>query len=144
MIRKMEEADLEQVICLEKSSFSEPWSYSLLASGIYSIYDRYYVFEQDGVIAGYANLRLLAGEAEIQRIAVRPDRRGLGIGRELMDAMVTYATAGKAGVIRLEVRESNTAARRLYESYGFGIEAVRKAYYHNPCEDALIMSRQLL
>ncbi len=144
MIRRLEMNDLEQTARLEQECFSEPWSYSLLASGIHSRYDVYYVFEQEERILGYANLRILAGEAEIQRIAVHPDYRGLGIGRKLMDTMVTYATESRAGVIRLEVRESNTAARSLYESYGFVTEAVRKAYYHNPAEDALMMIRALL
>lgn len=144
MIRPMEMADLEHVAGLERECFSEPWSYSLLASGIHSSFDRYYVFVQDDMILGYANLRILAGEAEIQRIAVRSNYRGLGIARRLMDTMVTYATVNRAGVIRLEVRAGNTAARKLYESYGFVTEAVRRGYYHNPDEDALMMTRSLL
>ncbi len=59
-----------------------------------------------------------------------------------MAAMVNYAMAERAYAIRLEVRESNLAAQRLYESFGFTAEAVRKGYYHNPSEDAIIMWRQ--
>lgn len=143
MIRRMAVADIQAVAALEVRCFSEPWSGSLLAAGIHSPYDEYYVFEQAGVIIGYANLRLLAGEAEIQRIAVCPAYQRLGVGRKLMDVMVTCAMRSGASVIRLEVRISNTAARRLYESYDFVTEAVRKAYFHNPTEDALMMSRPL-
>lgn len=143
MIRKMAAADIEAIARLERSCFSEPWSYSLLASGIHSPYDVYYVFEQAEIIIGYANLRILAGEAEIQRIAVSPAYQRLGAGRKLMDVMVTCAMKKGASVIRLEVRESNIAARRLYESYDFVTEAVRKAYYQNPTEDALMMYRTL-
>lgn len=143
MIRRMETADLEQVAGLEKSCFSEPWSYRLLASGIHSSYDVYYVLEQEGAVIGYANLRILAGEAEIQRIAVDPACRRLGAGSKLMDVMVTCAMESKASILRLEVRESNQAARSLYESYGFAAEAVRKDYYRNPTEDAVMMCRPL-
>jgi len=143
MIRRMAVGDLREVAGLEESCFSEPWSYHLLASGIHSPYDVYYVFEQAGAIIGYANLRLLAGEAEIQRIAVRPAYQRFGAGRKLMDVMVTCAMKSGAAVIRLEVRKSNTAARRLYESYDFVTEAIRKEYYHNPTEDALMMCRPL-
>ncbi len=142
MIRQMSSCDLEQVAKAEQMCFAESWSYSLLEAGIHSPYDRYFVWEQEMKIWGYCCLRLLAGEGEIQRIAVLPEYRRLGIGRKLMAAMVNYAMAERAYAIRLEVRESNLAAQRLYESFGFTAEAVRKGYYHNPSEDAIIMWRQ--
>lgn len=138
-VRRMEAGDLEQVARLEQLCFSEPWSYGLLESGIYSPYDVYFVFEQDGQILAYCDLRILAGEGEIQRIAVLPGRRRLGLGRKMMDAMVESARAGGVSAISLEVRIGNLAARNLYEAYGFVAEAVRKGYYRNPQEDALIM-----
>lgn len=139
MIRRMTAADLEQIAELEKICFSEPWSYGILESGIYSPYDVYFVLEQEERILGYCNLRVLAGEGEVQRIAVLPAWRGLGLGRELMEAMVDFARVQKASAITLEVRAGNAAARKLYESYGFKAEAVRKGYYRNPEEDAIIM-----
>ncbi|MGN0159483.1 MAG: ribosomal protein S18-alanine N-acetyltransferase [Brotaphodocola sp.] len=139
MIRLMKSTDLEQVAELEKCCFAENWSYKILEAGLYSSYDVYYVFEQDEKILGYCNLRLLAGEGEVQRIAVLPQYRRLGLGRKMMDAMVGFARENRAESVSLEVRESNAAARRLYESYGFTAEAVRKGYYHNPTEDAIIM-----
>lgn len=142
MIRLMEPCHLEQTAWLEKVCFSENWSYQLLEAGIHSSYDIYYVWEQEGRILGYCCLRLLAGEGEIQRIAVLPEYRRLGIGRKMMEAMVNYATKNKVYAISLEVRESNFAARKLYESFGFAAEAVRTGYYHNPLEDALIMWRR--
>ncbi len=139
MIRRMEERDIQEIAHLEQICFSESWSAHILESGIHSPYDVYYVYEQDGRLFGYCNLRVLAGEGEIQRIAVHPDSRRLGVGRILMDAMLAYAIREKAYAVSLEVRESNLPARSLYESYGFAKEAVRKAYYHNPTEDAVIM-----
>lgn len=139
MIRKMAAADLEQVAELEELCFTENWSYGLLEAGIHSPYDVYYVFEQENRILGYCNLRILAGEGEVQRIAVLPTCRRLGIARKMMEAMVESAMKQQTTAISLEVRESNLPARNLYESYGFTAEAVRKGYYHNPVEDALIM-----
>lgn len=139
MIRRMEERDIPAAAELERICFSESWSAKILESGLHSPYDVYYVFEQDDRILGYCNLRVLAGEGEVQRIAVHPDSRRLGVGRKMMDTMVEYAIRERAYAISLEVREGNLAARNLYESYGFVGEAVRKAYYHNPTEDALIM-----
>lgn len=139
MIRVMQQADLLQVAELEKCCFSDPWSYNILESGIHSSYDVYYVWEQDGMILGYCTLRILAGEGEIQRIAVLPSYRRLGLGRKMMEAMITLSRENQVEAVSLEVRSGNTAARRLYESYGFAEEAVRKGYYHNPTEDAVIM-----
>lgn len=139
MIRRMVSADLEAVAEMEKICFTESWSWKLLEAGLYSEYDEYYVFEQEGRILGYCNLRILAGEGEIQRIAVLPDCRRLGVGRKMMEAMERSARAKQVYAVTLEVRESNLAARNLYESFGFVAEAVRKGYYHNPAEDALIM-----
>ncbi len=142
MIRRMREEDLACVADLEKMCFAECWSYKLLEAGIHSPYDVYFVAEQEGRIIGYCCLRLLAGEGEIQRIAVLPNKRRLGAGRKMMEAMVSYAMGRYACAISLEVRESNLAARRLYESFGFAPEAVRKGYYRNPLEDAVIMWRR--
>ena len=102
MIRRMEERDLAAVAELEKLCFSEHSSYHILESGIHSPYDVYYVFEQEGKILGYCNLRVLAGEGEVQRIAVHPDSRRLGLGRKMMDAMVEYAIRERAYAISLE------------------------------------------
>lgn len=141
-IRRMEEKDLPLIADLETVCFTESWSYGILEAGIHSPYDIYFVLEQDGRILGYANLRILAGEGEIQRIAVLPEFRRLGVGRKLMDAMVEHARANQVCAITLEVRAGNEPARNLYESYGFVSEAVRKGYYRNPAEDAIIMWRR--
>lgn len=139
MIRRMTAADLEAVAELEKLCFTESWSWNLLEAGLSSEFDEYYVFEQQGRILGYCNLRILAGEGEIQRIAVLPTYRRLGVGRKLMEVMEASAREKRVTAVTLEVRESNAAARRMYESFGFAAEAVRKGYYRSPAEDAVIM-----
>lgn len=138
-VRPMEERDVEQVARLDRVCFSEPWSETLIRSGIGSKLDTYFVCEDQSGILGYCVLRLLGDEGEIQRIAVCPQHRRLGIARKLMDSMVALARRRSIRAVALEVRESNEGARRLYDSYGFKQEAVRRGYYHNPSEDAIIM-----
>ncbi len=139
MVRRMESRDLKQVAEIEKSCFSENWSGALLEQTLHSPYDICWVYEQEETIMGYCSLRLLAGEGEVQRIAVLPAYRRMGLGRKMMDAMVDFAIKNQACAVSLEVREGNTGARKLYESYGFRAEAVRRGYYHDPAEDAVIM-----
>lgn len=138
-IRLMEPEDLSSVTELEQKSFTVPWSEALLSECLKSPYDKVWILENDGKIEGYCNFRVIAGEGEVMRIAVRPSVRGRGYGRKLMETMAEYASANQVEEVSLEVRASNLPAISLYKSYGFKIEAVRKRYYTDPAEDALIM-----
>lgn len=131
--------DLERAALLEVGCFTEPWSLNMLAAGLDCSLDSYLVYEEEGVLRGYCVMRVLGDEGEIQRIAVEPAFRRQGIARKLMDAMVDLARGRGVREMALEVRESNIGARKLYESYGFMQEAVRRGYYHNPAESAIIM-----
>ena len=115
-VRRMEAGDLLRAAALEQSSFSQPWSEKLLAEGLNSPLDTYFVCTCENEIAGYCVLRVLADEGELQRIAVFSEYRRQGVGRKLMEAMLAAA------------RED-----------GFCQEAVRKKYYQEPEEDAVIM-----
>ncbi len=141
-IRRMETADLPQAARLEQECFSVPWSMNLLSEGLKGPWDVFFVAEQGGCVCGYAMLRLLAGEGEIQRIAVEPGRQGQGIGKKLVERMVSFSRENGVKAVTLEVRESNQAALCLYESYGFKREGLRRGYYQNPAEDAVIMWRR--
>lgn len=141
-IRLMELKDLQDVAELEQKSFTVPWSGKLLEDCLESPLDKVWVLEEDGKIRGYCNLRVIAGEGELMRIAVLPASRGRGYGRELMEILAEYARTNQVEEISLEVRASNSAAINLYKSYGFKTEAVRKRYYTDPDEDALIMWRR--
>ena len=154
LVRPMTERDLPETASLERLSISVPWSETLLSECLDSRLDLVWVLEEERgselqkgegrkKIAGYCNLRIIAGEAELMRIAVHPDLRGRGYARILMDTLVRSAREQGASVITLEVRNSNQAARNLYKSYGFVEEAVRKSYYTEPVEDAVIMGLRL-
>ena len=138
-VRPMEVRDRIQVEELERSCFSQPWSDKLLMETLESRFDTCFVYAEGERVLGYGVVRVIADEGEIQRIAVFPEYRRRGIAGKLMDAMVDHARAMGASCLSLEVRESNTGARNLYETYGFSQEAVRGGYYSNPTEDALIM-----
>ena len=142
MIRWMLKDDLDAVAELEQLSFSIPWSYENLEQGLSNGLDQYLVWEENGMAAGYINFRILAGEGEIERVAVHPLLRGRGFGRKLMEAMVEYASGQGVRDITLDVRGNNQTARNLYESCGFVKEAIRKDYYREPTEDAIIMWRR--
>lgn len=124
---------------LELMCFPDAWSETLLLQGLGSRLDMFWVLEEDGRICGYANLRIVAGEGEVERIAVHPDCRGRGFGRELMEEMVSFARKQGVKEMTLEVRAGNETAISLYTSSGFVKEAVRRGYYREPLEDAVIM-----
>ncbi len=159
-VRPMTVADLQNVWQLERECFSDAWSMKLLADALANDYDHFWVAECGEAggaerpedtgsrgaasyrFCGYANLRILAGEGEIERIAVDPALRRRGAGRKLMEAMAEFAGKEGVGDMTLEVRAGNTAALKLYESCGFAEEGRRKDYYRNPTEDALILWRR--
>src|SRR5580704_2548806 len=92
----------------------------------------------EGEVAGFVVARSLGFEWEIENVVVAGERRRSGIGSALMQALLqNLRSAGVPGVL-LEVRESNTAARRLYEKLGFALEGRRRGYYQDPVEDALL------
>lgn len=145
IIRRMEKGDLLFMAELERESFTVPWPEDLLAACLNSRFDKVWVLvvieKESGrqVIAGYCNFRVIAGEGELMRIAVKPSYRGRGFSRKLMEILVSDARINAVTGVTLEVRISNIPAVNLYKAWGFVIEAVRKNYYTHPTEDALIM-----
>lgn len=144
-LRRIGERDIPALEELEQECFSDPWSGRLLRGLLGSDLDETWVLEAEGGrIAGYANFRFIAGEGELMRIAVGPEFRGRGYSRKLMECLVKSAEEQGVLDLTLEVRSGNQTALNLYKSYGFKEEAVRKGYYRNPTEDAVIMWRRNL
>ena len=104
------------------------------------------VGEEEGcsALAGFLVARYLPPEWELENIVVAPAVRRMGIGRHLMDALLVQARQTNSTSVFLEVRESNTAARRLYENLGFMETGRRKVYYINPHEDAVLYRKTLV
>lgn len=139
--RVRDERDLPDVLALQTSSFSNPWTADALRWELeHSPVSRLYVLkDENGQSLAFCACWQLVDELHINSVAVAPERRREGLGSELMRAVL--ANAGKEGATRatLEVRRSNEAARALYERLGFEVEAIRPDYYTNPREDALIL-----
>ena len=139
IIRRMTDADVDGVAAVEAATFPTPWSRDAFASEMKNVAARYLVAEQDGRVIGYAGAWVILDESHITNIAVLSDFRGQGIGRRLTQGLMQYLSNLGAVYATLEVRKSNEVAQNLYKSLGFIKLGVRKRYYEDNGEDALIM-----
>jgi [ribosomal protein S18]-alanine N-acetyltransferase len=137
---RMRPADLDEVLAIERASFSMPWSRGAF---LYEIEQnrvaRCYVMREAERIAGYICVWEVADELHITNIAVHPDVRRRGIGRGLLGSVLEDARRRSTRLVVLEVRPSNVEARALYESLGFQVVGRRRGYYYDTGEDALVM-----
>ena len=138
-IRRMTEADVDGVAAVEVATFPTPWSREAFASEMKNVAARYLVAEKDGCIIGYAGAWIILDESHITNIAVLQPQRGKGVGRALTHGLLQYLSNLGAAYATLEVRKSNQVAQNLYQSLGFIRLGVRKRYYEDNGEDALIM-----
>ena len=138
-IRRMTMADVDGVAAVEAATFPTPWSRDAFISEMKNVAARYLVAEKDGRIIGYAGAWIILDESHITNIAVLKDERGQGIGRALTHGLMQYLSNLGAAYATLEVRKSNEVAQSLYVSLGFIKLGVRKRYYEDNGEDALIM-----
>ncbi len=139
-IRRMQKEDIDQVYQIELLSFSAPWSKeSLLYELEQNLFAKYLVVESEEQIVGYCGLWVIMEDAQITNIAVHPEYRGLQIGESLLKFAVQLSKEMKAKRITLEVRVSNHVAQSLYKKVGFVTGGIRKRYYTDNQEDALIM-----
>lgn len=137
-VRRAGPADLGALARLHAAAFDPAWS-----AGEIAALDAVALLEDD---AGLVLVRTVAGEAEILTIGVRPEARGAGVGRRLLEAALAAALAEGAGAVFLEVAEDNPAARRLYAGLGFEEVGRRRGYYPRagtPAVDALVLRRAL-
>ncbi len=121
----------------ETRIFSDAWGEKALLSHAEGASSRTLAAYLDGVFAGYLLGTVIPPEGEVYRIAVLPEARGKGVGDALLSAFL-----GETPVCFLEVRESNSHARRLYERHGFVLVGTRRGYYKDPKEDACIYKRE--
>jgi ribosomal-protein-alanine N-acetyltransferase len=141
----MEERDLPRVLEIERLSFSHPWEESAFRGEIGNrgiSFPWVIVVSPGGKIAGYLLIWLVENEAQISNFALHPDFRGRGIGREVLEKKLQSLRRMGARSVILEVRPTNFTARRLYAHLGFKPLAIRKNYYRNPVEDALVMIKR--
>lgn len=143
--RRMTLADVEQVHALEESTFAQPWSLqSFIDEMERNACARYIVAEEAGTVLGYAGAWLIIDEGHITNVAVAQSVRGKGVGTALMEALMQYAANMGVQYMTLEVRKTNLIAQKLYRRMGFMELGVRKRYYEDNGEDALLMVCQAM
>ena len=143
MIRAMTAEDVAYVAQLEKVCFAgDPWPEETFLLGMTLPISHYFVYEEEGEIAGYFCGTVLFEDAEVQNVATAPKFRQKGIGQALMAFFEDTAKEKGAENCFLEVRVSNTPARSLYEKRGYEQIGIRKKYYPDG-EDALVMKKSL-
>ena len=143
VIEPMRVADLDEVDAIERHSFKAPWPAQVFLDELAREWARVDVAREGARVVGFCNYWLVKDEVHLLAIATHPDRRRAGIGRRLMDHLLALARARASRLVTLEVRRSNTAAITLYEGLGFVPVGVRRAYYAEDAEDAIVMTLEL-
>lgn len=143
-VRFMEKIDLDQVLAIEQDSFPAPWTKRAFVSELQNKFARYFVMLYQGQVIGYVGMWIFAGESHITTIAVHPAYRSRGYGRVLMNTALDFSREHGVDTMVLEVRVSNFHAIKLYSSLGFKKIGIRKNYYLETHEDAIVMLRHLL
>jgi [ribosomal protein S18]-alanine N-acetyltransferase len=142
-LRPMAPADLDEVMAIERDSFVYPWSSRFFLQELEVECARSILVEVNRRIVGYILFWLLPDEIDIHNIAVHKEFRRRGLGRFLIHQVIARAQRRLSIRVTLEVRVSNSSARRLYESMGFVITGLRRGYYSDNGEDALAMALNL-
>ena len=144
IIARMTYEMLDGVCDVERRSFSLPWSRQSFAGELKNKCSVYFTASVNGKITGYAGMHIALDEADITNIAVAPAHRKKGIAQQLLDALVNECRAHGVRVLHLDVRESNCAALSLYEKNGFVRDGLRKNYYSDTREAAILMSKTII
>ncbi len=145
IIRRASSDDLAQIVDLERRCFSTPWSEDSLAADLTGNERSVYLaaMSRDKLLVGYMAFWAVHDEGQVTNIAIDPGWRKQGIATALLQEVERIARIRKIGKILLEVRENNTAARRLYANQGFRQIGIRRAYYEKPVENAIIMLKEI-
>ncbi len=138
-VSALEKEDIPAVALLEKAVFSRPWSQKMLEESWQQHQYFFAAIKTEEKLLGYGGIYQAADEANITNIGVQPEARRQGIGKALLSALLKVAEKRGCRVVFLEVRESNVAARTLYEKMGFVLAGIRKNYYTDPKENAVTM-----
>ena len=141
-IIKMNADHVAQVAALEAVCFQDPWSENSVASELKNPLSFWLVALEGDRVAGYVGSQTVMGETDMMNVAVHPEQRRKGIAEQLVLALVESLKAMDSHCLTLEVRASNTPAIALYEKLGFSQIGLRKNYYRNPREDALILRKE--
>lgn len=136
-------ADLAAIAEIEQTSFPSPWGEDLYRMELVLDLSRFLVAEAEQELIGYACGRAVSGEGHILKLAVRPDWRRHGIATKLMEVITDELYNKGARLLWLEVRQSNQEAKGFYNNLGFRPYGIRKKYYSDNREDALVLAKRI-
>lgn len=130
---------INDMVKISEESLAIPWSFQFFEEEFKNKFSRYVVALCDDKVVGFGGCWIIVGEGNITNIAVSPEYRGKGIGSAIVKELLRICHKENGTAITLEVRRSNIIAQNLYKKFGFEVEGIRKGYYANNKEDALLM-----
>lgn len=146
-LQRLDASRVPDILDIERRAYPFPWTEQIVRDSLRHGTVCWGVLNAADELLAYAFFSMAVGEAHVLNICVDPRQQGQGIGRYLMQHLLTLAREELCTVVLLEVRRSNSAARRLYESLGFTTLGIRKGYYpaaENSREDALVLGYEIL
>ena len=139
IIDSMKEEDIDAILDISSLSFSVCWSKSSYIQELSNPVAKYLVAKINSDVVGFAGTWIVLDEAHITNIAVHPNYRQQGIASKILEKLLSYCKTQGCTAYTLEVRSSNEAAKALYKKYNFKQDGVRKGYYEDNKEDAILM-----
>ena len=138
-ITSFSKEDLDKIHVIEELCFPIPWSKDSLEKELSNKFAKYVVAKMNNTIIGYGGMWLILDEAHITNIAVHPEFRGIGSGSKILQGLIDICKYKDIKSMTLEVRVSNIIAQKLYKKFNLQEEGIRKGYYNDNKEDAIIM-----
>ncbi|ELC8442060.1 ribosomal protein S18-alanine N-acetyltransferase [Clostridium perfringens] len=140
-IESMNSSHVKGIFEVSKLSLAESWNIESIEKELSNKLAKYLVALDGNKVIGFVGMWIVFDEGDITNIAVHPDYRKQGVGNLLMDSLIALCKESNITSLTLEVRESNLPAQNLYKKHKFTEEGVRKNFYDNPKENAIIMWR---
>lgn len=140
-INPAEKQHIKDIAQLEKECFSTPWSENTIEDA-FEHGTKFFVAQKNNEVLGYLGISVVLDEGYITNVAVFPKTRRLGVASKLLEYLIDFAKKNRLSFISLEVRESNLSAISLYKKFGFENSGLRKNFYENPKENAIIMTKR--
>ena len=141
----MDEASVNDIFNISKECFSTPWSIESIKAELTNPLAKYIIAldEETNKVVGFVGAWIIVGEASITNIAVTSSYRNQGVANNLIQSLIKTCLDLNCYLINLEVRSSNIKAQNLYKKNGFLVDGLRKGYYEDNKEDAILMTKNL-
>lgn len=142
-IERIKEKDIDDILAIERVSFSYPWTKSMFINELKNPYSHAHLIRTHlNQVIGYIVFWVIMDEGHILNIAIHPEYRNKGYGSLLLKFSLDYLYKNSGKVMTLEVRRSNIQAIALYKKFGFRVVGIRKNYYISNREDAFVMEKE--